>query len=63
MSYTPKNQDIETPIEKIKKGIEEFVEAADERIKSGDWDDNHNDKLISLIKEVTDLKYKLYNWF
>ncbi len=63
MSYTPKNQDVQTPIEKIKEGIEEFVEAADERIKSGDWDDNHNDKLISLIKEVTDLKYKLYNRF
>ena len=60
MSYRPDSQSLEGPCLKIIEGIDEFSEAATERIKSGDWKAEHETELVELQQRMTKLRLDLY---
>lgn len=59
MSYRDPKQSIKQPVCKLVNGINEFSLAVDSRFISRDWRKEHINELILLVKELTDIKYKL----
>ena len=50
MSYTPENQNISDPLNKIIEGIRELSNATDERLLvPWDWDETHLTKLSTML--------------
>jgi hypothetical protein len=55
----PDNQALEPAIDNILTGINIFNLATKERIKSGEWQDEHIEKLNKLRKKFIDLEVEL----
>ena len=56
MSYRPEEQSICGPLEDIMKGIDKFSAAVNERIKDGDWTEEH-------LEEINDLRGELLSLY
>jgi hypothetical protein len=60
MSYTPEEQQIEGPVDKIFDAIEEFRKAAHERLAHpNDWSQEHRTELYETLKLLLDVQMKL----
>lgn len=59
MTYRPDNQALEEPIYMILEGMEKFNSATKERVKSGEWNSDHIDKLNRIRKNFIDLQVQL----
>lgn len=62
MSYTPTNQNIESPLSKILEGMEEFHSATNERMKdSREWTSDHLIEIIELDTTLQQLRLRIAN--
>jgi hypothetical protein len=59
MSYRPKNQELETPINNILDNIELFNEHSNERIKSNVWRTSHILKLYNVRTKLLAIQLDL----
>jgi hypothetical protein len=59
MSYRPPEQALTEPIGKISIGIDGFCAAVLARAKTGDWEEEHIDKINTLAGELRDIQIRL----
>lgn len=60
MGYAQENEQLSPSIDKILEGMEEFNNAVNDRIKSGEWNSAHIQRLNELRKEFNDLQIEIY---
>lgn len=59
MSYTPDDQLLEEPIDRLLKAIDEVQSVCTARIRSGDWKQAHIDEINGLRNNLNDLEIQL----
>ena len=59
MSIRPDEQNLEDPIDKIIEGMDEFMNATKERIRSGDWKESHIKEIMEISTTLWCLQEKL----
>lgn len=59
MGYTPEEENIQDPIEKILEGIKEFQDASDKRLDNDEYKDIHKHDLKNMKKDLIDVAYDL----
>lgn len=61
MSYRNPDQALEGPCKKIIEGIDDFNKAANARVDSGDWTDEHLGELADIQERLVSLRLDIAN--